>query len=112
MPSPKRRSDANGESPSTIDGRRQDRRRDGLLGARTDVVHQKEHPFQAHDIPRIDDEPDVRDDVLDVGGLHELEAAVFDKRDVSLFQLDLEIERVEARTEQHANLVERHALFA
>ena len=50
--------------------------------------------------------------VLDVRGLDELEAAALDERDVGARQLELEVEGVEARAEQHRDLGERHALLA
>src|SRR5438093_4191934 len=52
------------------------------------------------------------DDVLHVGGLDEFEPAPFDERQIGAGELELEIEGVEARPEEHRNLVERDPLFA
>jgi hypothetical protein len=54
----------------------------------------------------------MRQGVLDVRGLDELEPAALDEGDVGARQLELEIEGVEAGTEQHGDLGQRHAFLA
>ena len=65
-----------------------------------------------HRVARVRDHAQVREHVLHVRRLDELEAAALDERDVVPLQLELEVEGVEARAEEHGDLVERHALLA
>src|SRR5690348_16844317 len=47
-----------------------------------------------------------------MGGLDELEAAALDKRDVAALELEFEIERMKAGTEEHCDLAQLDTLLA
>ena len=80
--------------------------------ARSDALEQQQHAVPGDGVARVLDHAQVRQHVLDVRRLDELEAAALDERDVGARQLELEIEGVEARAEEHGDLRQRHALLA
>ncbi len=63
-------------------------------------------------VARVGEDAQVRERVLDVRGLDELEPAALDERDVVAGQLELEVEGVEAGAKEHRDLGQRHALLA
>ena len=87
-------------------------REDVVRGLGADAVEQEEHPVPGHRVAGVGDDPEMRQHVLHVRRLDELEAAALDERDVGALQLELEVEGVEARPEQDRDLVERNAFLA
>ena len=83
-------------------GRRRDVVEDVARGLRAEAVEEQEDAVPRHGVARIRDDTQVREHVLDVRRLDELEAAALHERDVVLLELELEIEGVEARAEEHA----------
>src|SRR5678816_2279681 len=65
-----------------------------------------------HGVARILDDAQVRDHILDVRRLDEPEAASLDERNARARELELEVEGVERRTEEHRHVRQRHALLA
>src|SRR5262245_65843365 len=51
-------------------------------------------------------------EILDMGGFHELETAAFDKRNIVPGQLQFQVEGMEARSKQDRDVPERHAFLA
>ena len=54
----------------------------------------------------------MRQQIFNMGRVHELKAAPFDEWNVVARQLDFQVEGVKARTEQHGDVPQRHALLA
>ena len=54
----------------------------------------------------------MREHVLDVRGLDELEAAALDERNVAALQFEFEVEGVKARAEQHRDFAQLDAFLA
>jgi hypothetical protein len=65
-----------------------------------------------HRVVRIGDDAEVREHILHVRRFDEAEAAALHEWDVPPAERDLEVERVEARPEEHRDLRERHAFLA
>ena len=78
-----------------------------VAGLPPDPRDQEEHPVPAHGVPRVGDQPEVRQQVLDVGGLHELEAPELHEGDVVPHQFDFQVEGVVAGPEEHRDRLER-----
>src|SRR6266511_358687 len=79
---------------------------------RPHALGQLQDPEPAHLVERVLQDAEQREDVLHVRGLHELQAAVLDERDVPAGQLDLQEVAVVAGAEQHGLAAEWHAPFA
>ena len=77
-----------------------------------DPVEQLEDAEPADLVEGVLQDPEQRQRVLDVRGLHELEAAVLDEGDVAAGQLQLEHVAVVAGTEEDRLLAEGSALLA
>src|SRR5918992_6114226 len=54
----------------------------------------------------------MREQILHVGSLHELETATLDEWNILPRQFDLEIERMKAGAKQYGHVPQRHPLFA
>ena len=67
----------------------------------TDAGHELQHAKARHAVARILDPAQHRQQVFDVRGLEELEAAVFHERNVAPDELDLEHVAVMGAAEQH-----------
>ncbi len=80
--------------------------------ARADALKQLKDAVPGSGVLRVFDHLQMRQHILDVRRLAELQPAVFDERDVAPVEFDFEIVRVEAATEEHGGAVQRHALLA
>src|SRR3989454_2429088 len=90
---------------------RQDRVDQRLALPRPDALDQQQQPVPADRVARVLDHAQVREEVLDVGRLDELEPASLHERDVPPRELDLQVERVEAGAEQDGDVSQRHSLL-
>ncbi len=63
-------------------------------------------------IQRVGNDTKMRQQIFDVRGFDELDAATFDEGQPASRQLDFQVEWVEARSEEDGHLAQRHALFA
>ena len=77
--------------------------------SRTDAVVQAQQPEPRDLVHLVVEEPDARDEVLDVRGFEELQSAVLDERDASSGELDLEQVAVVRGAHQHGLLAQRPA---
>ena len=85
---------------------------DLLAGAGADAFEQHQDAVPRNRVLRIGEHPHMREQIFDMGGFHELKAAALDERNVMARQLDFQIEGMKARTEQHGDVPQRHALLA
>ncbi len=80
-------------------------------GGGADALQQLEEPEPGQLVARVVEHPQQGHQVLDVGGLEELEPAVLYVRDVAADQLQLEQVGVVGGPEQHRLVVESHAVL-
>ncbi|MCU0563828.1 MAG: hypothetical protein MUE48_07800, partial [Desulfobacterales bacterium] len=83
-----------------------DRVVDALGVARPHLLQQLQDAVPADAVVRVGDHPQVGEHVLDVGRLDEFEPADLDERDALAGELDLEVERVKGRAEQHGRVLQ------
>ncbi len=79
---------------------------------RPDAVEQQQHAEPADLVRWVAADAKGRDEVLDVRGVEESQAAVLHERDVAPGELELEQVSVVAGSEQHGLLLELHPLLA
>ena len=79
---------------------------------RAHARHELQHAEAGELVVRIVGPAQHRQQILDVRGLEELEAAVFHERNLALRELDFEHVAVRAGAEQHGLALERNAGFA
>ena len=97
-------------SPQVVAGDEMVERALGVRG--THARHELQHAEGGELVARIVGPAQHRQQILDVRGLEELEAAVFHERDLALRELDFEHVAVRAGAEQHGLPLERNAGFA
>ncbi len=68
---------------------------------RADAGEKLQHAEAGDPVARILGEAQHRQHVLDVGGVEEFQAAIFDEGDVAAGELDLELGRVMGGAEEH-----------
>src|SRR3989338_8475758 len=86
---------------------------DDLLALlRPHAFQKQQRPAPRDGVLRIRKDPQMGEEIFDVGALYELKAAALHKRDVVARELYFQIERMEARAEENGDIPERHPFFS
>src|SRR3990167_5941204 len=81
---------------------------DDLLALlRSHAFQKQQRPTPGDGVLRIRKDPQMGEEIFDVGAFHELKAAALDKRDVLTRELYFQIEGVEARAEENGDIPEQ-----